>query len=244
MFAFLRRTTGLVPVITIAALLFAACGKSSSKSSSTSSSTSSTGRVIPSLGATSTYAILAGSAISCTTGATVGGDVGLSPGSGSSITGFPPCTQTDAQHAADAAAAEAQSDLTTAYNGLKGLACGTTISADLGGTTLAPGVYCSGSGINLTGALTLSGTGTYVFQAGSALTVATSGSVVLANGAQAKNVYWQVGSSATLGNGSAMKGNVVALASISLGTTANLVGRALARNGAVSLAGTNTISLP
>jgi hypothetical protein len=230
----------LVPVITVAALLSAACGKASSKESITSS----TARVIPSLGATSTYAILAGSAISCTTGATVGGDVGLSPGSGSSITGFPPWTQTDAQHAADAAAAAAQLDLTTAYNGLKGLACGTTITADLGGTTLAPGVYCSGSGINVTGVVTLSGTGTYVFQAGSALTVATSGSVVLANGAQAKNVYWQVGSSATLGNGSVMKGNVVALTSVSLGTTANLVGRALARNGAVSLAGTNTISLP
>jgi hypothetical protein len=233
MFAFLRRTTRLVPVIPVAALLFAAC------------SDSSTGPAIPSLGATSTYGILAGSAISCVTGATVGGDIGLSPGGASSITGFPtPCTRTGATHAADAAAATAQLDLTTAYNGLKGLACGTTISANLGGTTLAPGVYCSASGLDLTGALTLSGSGTYVFQSGSALTVNTSASVVLANGAQAQNVYWQVGSSATLGNGSAMKGTVVALTSVSLGTTANLVGRALARNGAVSLAGTNTITLP
>ena len=233
MLTLLRRTTRLVPVIPVAALLFAACGDSS------------TGPSVPSLGATSTYAILAGSAISCTTGATVGGDIGLSPGGASSITGFPtPCTRTGATHAADAAAAAAQLDLTAAYNGLAGLACGTTISADLGGTTLAPGVYCSGSALNLTGILTLSGSGTYVFQAGSGLTVATSGSVVLANGAQAKNVYWKVGSSATLGNGSAVKGNVVALTSISLVTTANLVGRALARNGAVSLAGTNTITLP
>ena len=233
MLAFLSRITRLVPVIPCATLLFAACGDSS------------TGPDVPSLGTTSTYGILAGTAISCVTGATVGGDIGLSPGGASSITGFPtPCTRTGATHAADAAAAAAQLDLTTAYNGLKGLACGTTISADLGGTTLAPGVYCSGSGINLTGALTLSGSGTYVFQAGSALTVATSGSVVLANGAQANNVYWQVGSSAALGSGSAMKGNIVALTSITLGTTANLVGRALARNGAVSLAGTNTITLP
>jgi hypothetical protein len=233
MFVLLRRTTPLLLVVPFAALLFAACN-------------SSTGPVVPSLGTTSTYGILAGSAISCVTGATVNGDIGLSPGGASSITGFPtPCTRTGVTHAADAAAAAAQLDLTTAYNGLKGLACGTTISANLGGTTLAPGVYCSGSGIDLTGALTLSGTGTYVFQAGSALTVNTSASVVLANGAQANNVYWQVGSSATLGSGSAMKGNIVALASISLGTTANLVGRALARTGgAVSLAGTNTITQP
>jgi hypothetical protein len=219
----------LVLVVPFAALLFAACSDS-------------TGPVIPSLGTTSTYAILAGSAISCVTGGTVSADVGLSPGT--SITGFPPCTVTGTQNIANAAAATAQGDLTTAYDGLKGLACGTTISADLGGTTLAPGVYCSASGINLTGALTLSGSGTYVFQAGSALTVATSGSVVLANGAQAMNVYWQVGSSATLGNGSTMNGNVVALTSITLGSTATLVGRALARNGAVSLGGTNTITLP
>ena len=233
MLAFFRHTTRIVAVIPFAALLFAAC------------SDSSTGPSIPSLGTTSTYGILAGTAISCVTGATVGGDIGLSPGGASSITGFPtPCTRSGATHAADAAAAAAQLDLTVAYNGLAGLACGTTISADLGGTTLAPGVYCSGSGINVTGVLTLSGSGTYVFQAGSALTVATSGSVVLANGAQAQNVYWKVGSSAALGNGSAVKGNVVALTSISLGTTANLVGRALARNGAVSLAGTNTITLP
>ena len=232
MSALLKRPTRLVLVIPVAALLYAACGDS-------------TGPSIPSLGSTSTYAILAGSAISCVTGATVGGDIGLSPNGATSITGFPnPCTRTGATHAADAAADAAQLALTVVYNGLKGLACGTTISANLGSTTLAPGVYCSASGLDLTGALTLSGSGTYVFQAGSALTVATSGSVVLASGAEAKNVYWQVGSSATLGNGSAVKGNVVALTSISLGTTANLVGRALARNGAVSLAGTNTITLP
>lgn len=231
--AFFRRTLRLISVVPAAALLFAACGDSSA------------GPDVPSLGTTSTYAILAGSAISCVTEATVGGDIGISPNGASSITGFPtPCTRSGATHAADAAAAAAQSDLTVAYNGLAGLACGETITADLGGRTLAPGVYCSGSALNLTGALTLSGSGTYVFQAGSALTVNTSASVVLANGALARNVYWKVGSSAALGSGSAMKGNIVALTSITLGTTANLVGRALARNGAVSLGGTNTITLP
>ena len=233
MFIDLRRTTRLVLVVPFAALLLAACGDSSGP-----------GPGVPSLGTTSTYAILAGSAISCVTGATVNGDMGLSPSGAGSTTGFPPCTITGTQHAADGAAAAAQLDLTTAYNGLKGLACGTTISADLGGTTLAPGVYCSASGIKVTGALTLSGSGTYVFQAGSALTVATSGSVVLANGAQAKNVYWQVGSSATLGTGSTMKGNILALTSISLSSNATLLGRALARNGAVSLASNNSVSLP
>jgi hypothetical protein len=235
MFVNLRRTTRLVLFVPFAALLFAACSSSTGPGG---------GPVVPSLGTTSTYAILAGSAVSCVTGATITGDLGISPGTATSITGFPPCTITGTQHAADAAAGTAQGDLTTAYNGLKGLACGTTISADLGGTTLAPGVYCSASGLNLTGALTLSGDGNYVFQAGSAFTVATSGSVVLAGGAQAKNVYWQVGSSATLGTSSAVKGNIVALTSISLSTSAILIGRALARNGAVSLAGTNTITLP
>lgn len=232
MLSVLKRISRVAVVIPFAALLFAACDSDDG------------GPEVPSLGSASTYAILAGSAISCVTGGSVGGDMGLSPGGAGSITGFPPCTITGTQNAGNPAAAAAQLALTAAYDGLAGLPCGTTISADLGGTTLAPGVYCSASGIGLTGAVTLSGSGTYVFQAGSALTVNTSASVVLANGAQARNVYWQVGSSATLGNGSAVQGSVVALTSITMGTTADLMGRALARNGSVSLGGTNTITLP
>jgi ice-binding like protein len=226
----------LVFVIPFAALLFAACDSSTGPGSGT-------GPVGPSLGSAQTYGILAGTAVSCVGPVgTISADVGVSPGS--ALTGFPTCTISGTQHLADATAGTAQGDLTTAYNALKGMACGTTISSDLGGTTLAPGVYCSASSIGLTGTVTLAGgsNAVWVFQAGSALTVA--GSVNLIGGAQAKNVYWQVGSSATLGTGSAMQGNILALSSISLNTNATLVGRALARNGALALGNNNTITLP
>jgi len=233
MLAFLRRTTRLVPVIPVAALLFAACGDSTGP-----------GPVVPSLGSAQTYGILAGQEVTCVGPVgTISADVGISPGN--TITGFGAgaCTITGTQHLGDATALAAQGALTTAYNALAGLPCGTTISADLGGMTLAPGVYCSASSLGLTGALTLSGDGTFVFQAGTSLTTATA-AVTLANGAQAKNVYWQVGSSATLGTGSAMKGNILALTSISLAANATLLGRALARNGSLSLNSNNTITLP
>ena len=152
------------------------------------------------------------------------------------------------RHLNDALAVQAQIDLTAAYNTLAGLPCppANAIVANLGGTTKPAGVYCTASGIGVTGVLTLDGGGdpnaTFVFQAGSSLT--TAGNVVLINGAQAKNVYWQVGSSATLGTGSQFQGNILALTSISLIDNATLIGRALARNGAVSLTTGNTITLP
>lgn len=196
------------------------------------------------LGAAATYGILAGTGVTCVTGGAIFADVGVSPGS--AITGFPPCTLTGTRNAANTAAATAQGDLTTAYNQLAGLACGTTLTADLGGTTLAPGVYCSTSSQGLTGVLTLDAGGnpnaTFVIQVASALTVA--GSVNLIGGADAKNVYWQIGSSATIGTGSLMKGNIVALTSITLVDAATLLGRALARNGAVTLGTNNAITLP
>lgn len=198
----------------------------------------------PSLGTASTYGILAGTAVTCVTGGTINADVGVSPGA--AITGFPPCTLTGARHAADAPAATAQLDLTTAYNALDALVCGTTITADLGGTTLAPGVYCSTSSVGVTGTVTLDGQGDanarFVIKAASSLT--TAGSVALINGAQAKNVWWHVGSSATLGTASAWKGNIVALTSITLNDNANMLGRALARNGGISLGTNNFITLP
>ena len=155
---------------------------------------------------------------------------------------------TGTQHLNDAIAVQAQSDLTNAYNTLAGLPCppANAIVANLGGTTKPAGVYCTASGIGITGTLTLDGGGdpnaTFVFQAGSSLT--TAGNIVLINGAQAKNVYFQVGSSATLGTGSQFQGNILALTSITLVDNANLIGRALARNGAVSLGTNNTVTLP
>jgi hypothetical protein len=202
---------------------------------------------IVNLGTASTYGILAGSTVTCA-GApgTVNADVGVSPGS--ALTGFPPCTVTGNTHLADAPAAQAQVDLTAAYNTLVGLPCGTVIgTANIGGTTRAPGVYCSPSSILVTGDLTLDGGGdpnaTFVFQAGS--TITTAGNVILINGAQAKNVYWQVGSSATVGGGPATwRGNILALTTITLNNDVTLIGRALARNGAVSMGTGNTITLP
>ena len=198
------------------------------------------------LASASPFGILAGSTITCVTGGTINADIGLSPGS-AVVLGTPPCVVTGTQHITDAVAAQAQLDLTTAYNALVALPCGTVIgTADIGATTKTAGVYCSGSTIGVTGALTLDGGGdpnaTFVFQAGSALTGV--GSIVLINGAQAKNVWWQVGSSATIGVGSAWKGNILAFSSITLNDNVTLIGRALARNGAVTLGTGDTITLP
>lgn len=198
------------------------------------------------LGLVAPYGIMAGASFTCITGGLIQADIAISPGS--TVTGFPPCVITGVQHLADATALAAQNDLTTLYNTLFGLPCppANAIVADLGGTTKPAGVYCTASSIGVTGTLTLDGGGDsnalFVFQAGTSLI--TAGDIVLINGAQAKNVYWQVGSSATLGTGSQFKGNIVALTSITLVDAANLIGRALARNGSVSLGNNNTITLP
>jgi hypothetical protein len=201
---------------------------------------------IVSLGAAAPNGIMAGTAFTCVIDGIINADIAISPGS--TVTGFPPCVITGVQHLADAQADQAQIDLTTAYNTLAGLPCppANAIVGNLGGTTKSAGVYCTASGIGVTGTLTLDGGGdpnaTFVFQAGTGLT--TAGDVVLINGAQAKNVYWQVGSSATIGTASQWKGNILALTSITLVDNANLLGRALARNGAVSLGTNNVITLP
>ena len=200
------------------------------------------------LGRAAPNGIMAGTTVTCTTGGAIYADVSVSPGATLTL-GTPPCVITGNIHLGDTVAANAQLDLTTAYNTLFGLPCpaanliGTT---DIGGNTLPAGVYCSGTSIGVTGNLTLDGGGNpnavFVFQAGTSLI--TAGNVVLINGAQAKNVYWVVGSSATLGTGSQWKGNILALTSITLDPYANLIGRALARNGAVTLGTSNVIALP
>jgi hypothetical protein len=201
--------------------------------------------VIP-LGLVAPYGIMAGLSFTCITGGLISADIAISPGS--TVTGFPPCVITGVQHLADATALNAQNSLTTLYNTLFAEPCppANAIVADLGGTTKPAGVYCTASGIGVTGTLTLDGGGDpnalFVFQAGTS--IVTAGNVVLINSAQAKNVYWVSGSSITLGTGSQIKGNMVALTSITLVDTANLIGRALARNGSVSLGSNNTITLP
>ena len=198
------------------------------------------------LGTAAPNGIMAGTAVTCITGGVINADVSISPGN--TLNGFGPCVITGVRHLGDAVAAQGQIDLTTAYNTLAGLPCppANAIVANLGGTTKPAGVYCTASGIGVTGTLTLDGGGdpnaNFVFQAGSSLT--TAGNIVLINGAQAKNVYWQIGSSATLGVASAWQGNILALSSITLVDNATLLGRALARNGAVTLGTNNVITLP
>jgi hypothetical protein len=192
------------------------------------------------------FAVLAGSAITCTGPSTVTGDMGINPNNASSITGFPvPCTVTGTTHAADATSLAAQGDLTTAFTTLgPALPCGRDLTGtDLGGLTLTPGVYCFSTSAQLTGLLTLNALGdpnaVWVFQVGSTLTTASGSSVVFINGGNACAVEWRVGSSATLGTTTSFVGNILAQASITLNNAASLAGRALARTGAVTLIGNN-----
>src|SRR5207248_2688817 len=174
------------------------------------------------------------------TGATtVTGDLGVSPGT--AVTGFPPGTVTGTTHAGDAVAAQAQIDLTTAYNDAAGRSVGAvTVAGNLGGQTLTPGLYKSTSSLEISsGDLTLDAQGdanaVFIFQMGSTLTTTSGRQVILSGGAKAANIFWQVGSSATLGTTSVMKGTILALTSITATTGATVEGRLLARNGAVTL---------
>ena len=193
------------------------------------------------LGTAGSFAILAGAGITNTGPTTVNGDVGTFPTT--TETGFGSVTITGTNHAGDPATQGAKNDLVTAYNTAAGSGPTTAVAANLGGQNLVAGVYNSASSLALTGVLTLSGSSTdvWIFQAGSTLTTATGSSVVFSGGAQACNVFWQVGSSATLGTGSSFKGTILALTSITATTGATIEGRLLARDGAVTL-DTNTIT--
>lgn len=207
-----------------------------------------TAQTAPPLGTTSTFAVLGGSTVTNTGSSVLTGDLGVWPGL--AITGFPPGTVTGTTHAGDAVAQQAQSDLTTAYNNLAGQACGTDLtSQNLGGMTLTPGVYCFSTSAQLTGTLTLDALGNpgavFIFQIGSTLTTASSSVVQVINGGSSCNVFWQVGSSATLGATSQVAGSILALQSITLTTSASVSGQLLARNGAVTLdTGTVSVCIP
>jgi hypothetical protein len=191
------------------------------------------------LGAASTFAVLAGSTVTNTGATTVNGNLGLSPGT--AVTGFPPGTVNGTIHAGNPAAAQAQRDLTTAYNNAAGRTVGAILVAgNLGGRTLTPGLYTSTSSLAISsGDLTLDARGdanaVFIFQMGSTLTTTVGRRVILSGGARAANVFWQVGSSATLGTGSVFRGNILALASITVTTGAAVEGRLLARTAAVTL---------
>jgi len=226
------------PLTWFAALLLAAlvagCG-----SDQTTGGNALSAATAPALGTEQSFAVLGGSTVTNTGSSVITGNVGASPGT--VVGGFPPgfVTPPAVIHAADGVALQAQTDTTTTYNNLAGQVCDVPISADLAGSTLAPGVYCSASSMGLTGALTLDAGGdpdaVWVFQMGETLTTASDSSVVLINGADPCNVFWQVGSSATLGSKTLFVGNIFALTSITLITEAEVFGRVLARNGAVTL---------
>ncbi len=199
----------------------------------------------PPLGTADSFAILAGAGITNTGPTTVMGDIGTFPTT--SITGLGSMTVGGANNGGNAVTQQAKTDLTTAYTTAAGEGPVSSIAADLGGRTLVSGVYNSASALGLTGTVTLDAQGNpnsvFIFQAGSSFTSASGSNVALINGAKACNVYWQIGSSATLGTGSSFIGTIMALTSITVTTGVTIDGRVLARNGAVTL-DTDTITRP
>lgn len=192
---------------------------------------------VPGLGAAASYSVLGGSTVTNTGPTVLNGDLGVSPGT--AITGFPPGTTAGATHAGDAQAAQAKLDLLTAYSAAAALTPTATLAGDIGGQTFGPGVYNSASSLGITGTVTLDARGdpnaVFTFQMGSTLITASASNVKLINGAKASNVFWQVGSSATLGTTTSFAGTIMALASITVTTGVTVDGRALALNGAVTL---------
>lgn len=202
----------------------------------------------PGLGQVTSFTVLGASAVTNTGATVLNGDLGIWPNDASSVTGFPPGVYTGALYTADAVANLAQDDATAAYNALSQPCDLNLTGQDLGGLTLTPGTYCFDSSAQLTGNLVLDAQGdplaVWVFRMGSTLTTASGSSVTYINSPQPIcNVFWQVGSSATLGTTTQFIGNILAVESITIDTGANLLGRAVARTAAVTL-DTNTINIP
>ncbi|MBC7771278.1 MAG: DUF3494 domain-containing protein [Pyrinomonadaceae bacterium] len=197
------------------------------------------------LGTAHSYAVLAGQTVTSTGATILTGDLGVSPGG--AIVGFPPGVVVGTIHAGDAEASQAQTDLIAAYNTLAGLPSDVSLTGqDLGGLTLIPGVYTFASGATLGAGLTLDAQGdpnaTFVFQIASTIITSSNSSVTMINSGSGCNVYWQVGSSATLGSNTSFQGSILALTSITLNTGSSVTnGRLLARNGSITL-GSNAVT--
>jgi hypothetical protein len=198
------------------------------------------------LGSAANFVVLAGATVTnvASVGTIVNGDIGSGPGT--AVTGFPPGLVTGTIHAGDSVADAAELDLTTAYNDAAGRVtpAPVTVAGNIGGQTLAPGLYKSTSSLEISsGDLTLDAGGdssaVWIFQMASTLTTTEGRMVILTNSAQAGNIFWQVGSSATIGTNSVFYGTIMADQSITLVTGATLNGRALARIGAVTLDSNN-----
>jgi len=198
-----------------------------------------TGAGVP-LGTDATFAVLAGSTVTNVGPTIVSGNLGVSPGT--AVTGFGAgngIVIDGSIHAGDGVAARAQLDLTTAYNNAALRTDPMAVPADIGGMVIPPGLYKAPVSLAITGNVTLDGqhnpNAVFIFQMASTLTTAVDSSVTLINDANACNVFWQVGSSATLKTASVFSGNILALDAISLGTGTTVAGRLLARNAAVTL---------
>jgi hypothetical protein len=241
-------TTRILASIAIAvAVLTASCKKDSDPVSSNPAiiPVQSTPALTVQLAGASTLAVLAGSSVTNTGATNITGDLGLSPGT--SIGGFPPGILTGTQHINDAMANQAKLDLTAAYNDAAGRTSTqiVTLSGNIGGLTLSPGLYKSTSSLAISsGDLTFDAKGdanaVFIIQIASTLTTTSGRAVILAGGALASNIFWQVGTSATFGTTSVFKGTIMAMQSITFNTGATLDGRALARTGTITMAG-NTI---
>jgi hypothetical protein len=240
------KTNKLFTALALASAAFmAACGNDDPSPSRIKIPVQNVAMADVSMAGASNLAVLAGSSVTNTGATNITGDLGLSPGT--SVGGFPPGILNGTLRINDAIATQAKLDLTAAYNDAKDRTSTdiVTLSGNLGGLTLTPGLYKSTSSLSISsGDLTFDAKGNsnavFIIQIASSLTTTSGRKVKLAGGASASNIFWQVGSSATFGTTSVFKGTVMAMESITLNTGATLTGKALARNGGVTMAG-NTI---
>jgi len=197
------------------------------------------GPAVVTLGTTSTFAVLAQDSVVSTGATVITGDIGVSPGT--TVAGFPPGTASGVVQSGNPAAAAAEADLVLAINDVTARATSvlTLPRSDLGGLTLSPGLYDTAAPLTLTGTVTLNAMGNpdavFIIRTAADLTTASGSRVVLTGGAQAKNVIWLVGTTATLGSNSIFQGTILANQSITLNSGARLTGRVLSRTGAVTL---------
>jgi hypothetical protein len=192
------------------------------------------------------FAVLGHTTVDNSRSTVIRGDLGLSPGT--SVTGFPPGIVLGTQYITDTAAANAKTDAQAAFTALNALTSTGSLAADIGGTTITPGVYKANPTLAITGTVTLDGGGNpnavFIFQIDSTFTPAVGAIVGLTNGAQPGNVYWVVGSSATLNTTSSIAGNIIAQTFVTMDTSAKLTGRAFALTGAVTMDENNVTVVP